>query len=264
MSGRIVNGYFYTFLLVARDESYLSASRLTSIPSFSATVVAIIGALLVRHFRRLKPALVLGFTVQTLAYGLMIRFRQSTNSRAEIIVVQILKGFGIGLISFPAQAVIQSACAHEHLAAVTATYLIVFYLTVSNHIITEFPANKQSGIGTAIGGAIWTNVVPGKIEEYFAPINATLGIQAYRDPVTFAKLEWPMGTPERAAIARAQDEAQRLIVIVGTCVCALGLISTIFFISNIKLPDTQSIEENEGQAEELADKKAGKTPVVNM
>jgi hypothetical protein len=35
------------------------------------------------------------------------------------------------LISFPAQAVIQSACAHEHLAAVTATYLIVFYLTVS-------------------------------------------------------------------------------------------------------------------------------------
>jgi SIT family siderophore-iron:H+ symporter-like MFS transporter len=105
-------------------------------------------------------------------------------------------------------------------------------------------------------------VVPGKIEEYFAPINATLGLQAYRDPVTFAKIQWPMGTPERAAIARAQDEAQRLIVI-GTCVCALGLISTIFFISNIKLPDTQSIEENERQAEELANEKAGKTPQVN-
>lgn len=142
MSGRIVNGYFYTFLLVARDESYLSASRLTSIPSFSATIVAIIGALLVRHFRRLKPALILGFTVQTLAYGLMIRFRQSTNSRAEIIIVQILKGFGIGLISFPAQAVIQSACAHEHLAAVTATYLIVFYLTVSPRL-TLPPFTKQ-------------------------------------------------------------------------------------------------------------------------
>lgn len=151
MSGRIVNGYFYTFLLVARDESYLSASRLTSIPSFSATVVAIIGAILVRHFRRLKPALILGFTVQTLAYGLMIRFRQSTNSRAEIIIVQILKGFGIGLISFPAQAVIQSACAHEHLAAVTATYLIVFYLTVglscfvSTALIFSRVSEQQSG-----------------------------------------------------------------------------------------------------------------------
>ena len=107
-------------------------------------------------------------------------------------------------------------------------------------------------------------MVPGKIEEYFAPINASLGLQAYRDPVTFAKIQWPMGTPERAAIARAQDEAQRLIVIIGTCVCALGLISTIFFISNIKLPDTQSLEENERQAEELANEKAGKTlQVIN-
>jgi len=104
--------------------------------------------------------------------------------------------------------------------------------------------------------------VPKLIDEYFAPINATLGIQAYRDPITFAKVQWPIGTPERAAIARAQDEAQRIIVIVGTCVCALGLISTIFFISNIKLPDTQSIEENERQAEDLANEKAGKTPQV--
>jgi SIT family siderophore-iron:H+ symporter-like MFS transporter len=176
-----------------------------------------------------------------------------------------LKGFGIGLISFPAQAVIQSACAHEHLAAVTATYLIVFYLTVSPPSESKSHATywqPQSGIGTAIGGAIWTNIVPGKIEEYFAPINATLGIQAYRDPVTFAKVNWPMGTPERAAIARAQDEAQRIIVIVGTCVCALGLLSTIFLISNIKLPDTQSIEENERQAEELANEKRGKTTRV--
>ena len=104
--------------------------------------------------------------------------------------------------------------------------------------------------------------MPKLIDEYFAPINATLGIQAYRDPITFAKVQWPMGTPERAAISRAQDEAQRIIVIVGTCVCALGLLSTIFFISNIKLPDTQSIEENERQAEELANEKAGKTPQV--
>lgn len=131
-SGRIVNGYFYTFLIVARDETYLSAGRLTSIPSFAATVVAIIAAIATRYIRRLKPVLIMGFAIQTLAYGLMIRFRQSSNSQAEVIIVQILKGFGIGMISFPAQAVIQSATAHEHLAAVTATYLIIFYLTVSH------------------------------------------------------------------------------------------------------------------------------------
>jgi SIT family siderophore-iron:H+ symporter-like MFS transporter len=72
-----------------------------------------------------------------------------------------------------------------------------------------------------------------------------------------------MGTPERAAIARAQDEAQRIIVIVGTCVCAMGLISTVLLISNIKLPDTQSREETEREAEELANEKAARTQVVN-
>jgi SIT family siderophore-iron:H+ symporter-like MFS transporter len=71
----------------------------------------------------------------------MIRFRQSTNSQAEVIIVQILKGFGIGMISFPAQAVIQSATAHEHLAAVTATYLIIFYLTVSSPDSLSVPSD---------------------------------------------------------------------------------------------------------------------------
>ena len=65
-----------------------------------------------------------------------------------------------------------------------------------------------------------------------------------------------MGTPERAAIARAQDEAQRIIVIVGTVICALGLLVSIFVITNVRLPDTQSLEQNEEEAERLAQEKA--------
>jgi SIT family siderophore-iron:H+ symporter-like MFS transporter len=121
----------------------------------------------------------------------------------------------------------------------------------------------QAGIGTAIGGAIWTNIVPGKINEYFTTVaNGTvLGRAAYSDPFTFA-LEHPIGTPERAAIARAQDEAQRIIVIVGTVICALGLLVSIFIITNVRLPDTQSIEENEEEAERLAQEKAARNQKV--
>ena len=118
---------------------------------------------------------------------------------------------------------------------------------------------SQSGIGTAIGGAIWTNIVPNKINNYFSdiPNGMALGQDAYGDPFTFA-LEHPVGTPERAAIARAQDEAQRIIVIVGTVICALGLLVSIFVITNVRLPDTQSIEENEEEAQRLAQEKAAK------
>lgn len=117
----------------------------------------------------------------------------------------------------------------------------------------------QSGIGAAIGGAIWTNIVPKKIETYFSSVanGAFLGREAYGDPFTFA-LEHAVGTPERAAIARAQDEAQRTIVIVGTVICALGLLVSIFIITNVRLPDTQSLEENEAEAERLAQEKATK------
>lgn len=76
-----------------------------------------------------------GFAVQTLAYGLMIRLRTSTNTLGELAIVQILKGVGIGCISFPTQAVIQSASKHEHLAAITAGYLVVFYLSVSTRAL---------------------------------------------------------------------------------------------------------------------------------
>lgn len=38
---------------------------------------------------------------------------------------------------------------------------------------------------------------------------------------------------------------QRIIVIVGTCLCAMGLFVTFFMIDNIVLPDTQSLPENE-------------------
>jgi hypothetical protein len=43
----------------------------------------------------------------------------------------------------------------------------------------------------------------------------------------------------------------------------MGLISTGLLISNIKLPDTQSREETEREAEELANEKAARTQVVN-
>lgn len=60
----------------------------------------------------------------------MIRFRTSTNSNAELIVVQLLRGAGNGFIPFPTQAIIQAAAPHEHLASITAGWLVVYYLSV--------------------------------------------------------------------------------------------------------------------------------------
>lgn len=160
----------------------------------------------------------------------MIRFRTSTNSQIELGAVQIVRGIGAGCLGFPTQTAVQSAAKHEHVAAITACYLLVCS-SLSLHIsplailtssLTSFCLSRPAcscsnlrsdapaasldylagGIGSAIGGGIWTAVVPGKIEQYMG--NPALAASAYRDPITFART-WAMGTPERIAISRAHD-----------------------------------------------------------
>lgn len=81
----------------------------------------------------------------------MIRYRTSTNSQAELAIVQVIRGIASGLLPYPTQSLIQTASPHEHLAAVTAGWLVVYYIS--------------GGIGSAIGGAIWTTVVPRKVSS---------------------------------------------------------------------------------------------------
>ncbi|KAK4056011.1 hypothetical protein OIO90_003006 [Microbotryomycetes sp. JL221] len=226
-AGGVVGGYLLTFLQVAANQTTLSASRITSIASFSGTLVAAANGVLVRYIRYLKPIIVVGFVLEVLAFGLMIRYRESTNSQGELAMVQVVRGVAVGCIGFPLQATIQSVVKHEHLAAITAGYLTVYYLA--------------GGIGSAIAGGIWTNTVPGKIVEYMN--NDTLAAQAFANPIGFIKL-YPYGTPERMAVARAQDEAQRIMCITGTAIAAIGLFLA-FGLQSVKLTDDQSLNEEE-------------------
>merc|ERR1712225_204674 len=140
VAGGVIGGYFYTFLVVAANQSTLSATRITNIASFSGTLVVAVNGIICRYLRYLKPIVIAGFILEVLAFGLMIRFRESTNSQAEIAIVQLLRGVAGGCLGFPLQASIQSVTKHEHLGAVTAGYLTVYYLA--------------GGVGSAIAGGI--------------------------------------------------------------------------------------------------------------
>ena len=75
--------------------------------------MAFITGLLARYTRRLKPLIIIGFCIEVLGLGLMIRFRTATNSQVELAVVQAVRGIGVGMIGFPVQAAIQSASKHD-------------------------------------------------------------------------------------------------------------------------------------------------------
>lgn len=61
MSGRIVNGYFQTFLLLAVDMTQAETVYLNGTASFAAIPVAFVAAYASRYFRRMKPIVSRGF-----------------------------------------------------------------------------------------------------------------------------------------------------------------------------------------------------------
>lgn len=119
----VLRGYLYTWLLVAADQSVKSSTRIRSIPQFGAsshlqvrrsladepfTSVALFSALgsgyLVRYTRRLKPIIFVGMAIEVLGIGLMIKFRTSQTPVRDLIGIQIVRGIGAGMVSFPNQA----------------------------------------------------------------------------------------------------------------------------------------------------------------
>ncbi|KFZ17872.1 hypothetical protein V502_04377 [Pseudogymnoascus sp. VKM F-4520 (FW-2644)] len=225
--------YLYTVLIVAFDESVKSATRISSLYSFVSVITGIITGVVVRFVRYLKPFIVVGTALFTVAFGLLIHFRGGTGgaNHSGIIGAQILLGIAGGLFPYTTQASIQAATKHEHLAVITALFL----------------ANYSVGgaFGNAISGAIWTQVLPSKLASKLSAVtpDASIAVSAYGDPFTFIA-SYAVGTPERAAVIGAYQETQRLLCITGICL-SVPLIVFGLLTRNPKLGKEQSLVDAE-------------------
>lgn len=222
--------YLYTVCVVAFDFSIKSATRITSFYSFFSVITGFILGFIVYYVRRLKIFIVFGTCLFMVAFGLLIRFRGDAHgsSRAGIIGAQIVLGIAGGMFPYPAQASLQAYLKHEHLAVMTGIYLALY--------------NVGSALGNAVSGAIWTQVLPSQLSQNLAGINDTLAMEAYANPFEVAAT-YPVGTPERDAIIESYKHAQRILTIVGICLCA-PLIFFAFTLRNPKLTDRQTLAEN--------------------
>ncbi|CAO3618017.1 unnamed protein product [Cunninghamella blakesleeana] len=227
--------YLYTVLLVSFNESSKSATRITSLYSFTAMLTGTIAGFVVRYVRRVKWCAVMGSILYCLGLGLMIKFRTSRdNGYAGVIGAQIVLGIGGGLIPYPVQAHIQTESKHEHVAIITAIFL------TSRHI--------GSAIGNAISGAIWTNTLPnGMVDNFQSIANGTaLAHEAYGSPLTFIK-GYPLGTPERIGMIAAYDNTQKILTITG-CALSVPVILAALTLSNPVLGDEKFLETAEQDA----------------
>lgn len=220
--------YLYTVLAVAFNESVASATRISSLYSFVSVLSGCGLSILIRFgVPYLKPFILAGVSLFTVAFGLLINYRGGTGigSHSGIIGAQCLLGFAGGWFSYPAQTSIQAATKHEHVAIVTGLYLATY--------------NIGSAFGSTVSGAIWSQVLPGELENRFSSFNnATLATSAYSNPFGFIA-EYPVGTPERATMIASYQHIQRLLCITGICLC-VPLLFFALVLRNPRLTKDQS------------------------
>lgn len=225
--------YLYTVLIVAFGESIKSATRITSLYSFASVLTGGILGLIVYKVRRLKPFIVTGTILFLIAFGLLIHYRgsPSPSGHSGIIGAQVLLGIAGGLFPYPGQASIQAATQHEHLAVITGLYLSCYSI--------------GSALGNTVSGAIWTQVLPQKLDANLARFgNSTLATAVYGNPFTFAAA-YPVGTEQRSGVVDAYQSTQRLLCITGICLC-VPLIIFSCLLRDPRLGDQQSRPEAEG------------------
>ncbi|KAL2867217.1 putative siderochrome-iron transporter Sit1 [Aspergillus lucknowensis] len=225
--------YLYTVLIVAFDESNLSATRIASLYSFSSVITGCIVGAIVMKVKRLKPFIVAGTLLFVAAFGVLYQFRGGIggSSHSGIIGGEILLGIAGGMFPYPAQASIQVATKHEHLAIVTALYLASY--------------NIGSALGGTISGAIWSQTLLPELTRTLG--DATTAASVFADPFTFV-FENPVGTPARDAVIQGYRHTQRLLCIAGLCL-TVPLVVFSLCIRNPRLSREQSLPDAEKEVD---------------
>ncbi|KAJ9115781.1 ferrioxamine B transporter [Naganishia onofrii] len=221
--------YLYPVLIVAFDQSVKSATRITSLYSFASVIAGTLLGLVVFRVRQLKPFIIFGCCLFMVAFGLLIRYRGglSGSSKAGIIGAEIVLGIAGGCFSYPTQASVQTQTKHEHVATVTAIYLATY--------------NIGSALGSAVSGAIWSQTLPKELLK--AVGNATLATEIYGSPYTWI-ITNPTGTASRTAVNLAYQHVQKILCIVGICLC-IPLIFFSLLLKNPTLTNEQSLKHAE-------------------
>ncbi|GAA6033303.1 hypothetical protein JCM8097_006682 [Rhodosporidiobolus ruineniae] len=228
--------YLYSVMVIGMNESTTSATRISSLYSFASVITGTIAGLFVRFVvPRLKYIIISGVCVWFIAYGLLIRYRGGDGQHAGIIGAQVVLGIAGGLFPYPAQSLIQTQGQHQHTAILLTLYLSVY--------------NYGSSIGGAVSGAIWTQLLPGRLESAFAGVytNTTEAAEqvkfAYGQPFEWI-VENTWETPQRQALVGAYRDVQRDLCIAGICL-SIPLLFFALIVRNPKLGKEQSLPDAE-------------------
>ncbi|KAM0429263.1 hypothetical protein ACHAPT_006477 [Fusarium lateritium] len=222
------NAYFNSFLLVVNSLSVTHASYVSQTYTVGSCLVAILTGVLIRYTGRYKPiCLYFGLPMSIFGLGLMIHFRQPGIDISYIVMCQIFVSVGAGAIMIGGGVAAVATASHQHIAVVIA--------------IQAMFSEVGGAIGLSIAAAIWQGVFPKKLAEYLPASELPQLLDIYA--TVEMQLAYPTGTPAREAIQHAYGDAQKMLLIAGTAVWAIGVAATIAW-KDINVKEINQVKGN--------------------
>lgn len=229
--------FFYTFSTIAQNMSPRDATFLNYTNGVVQCLVGIIAGAIMWKTRSYKWLMVAGTVVKLIGFGLMVRLRGSSNSWAELFIVQAIQGVGSGVIEIVIIVGAQIVVPRVEQAQVTALVLLCVFL--------------GAAIGTSAAGGIYS----GTFREALARrLDSPEVVNAVYESITSAAIP-EVGSAEREAANEAYSDVLRSITYVAVATSALCVVLAVLLpnhrlrdgktlVTGVEGTDLERVEEN--------------------
>lgn len=216
--------YFVSYLQVVYDFSVSHAGYIDGIAGVVSGIWKLLIGVLIHRTGYFKWLLVTAIAVHALFLGLLIYFRHPDTATGMLVMCQLILGLASGTIVICLSVGVVATVQHADIAATIAL------LGVSSYI--------GSAVGSAVSGAIWTNILPGKLQQLLPDAIKGDALDIYGS--LQRQLSYSTGTPARIAIAEAYASTQTWMLTAGTFIAGITLILALM-IKNIKLSEIEQV-----------------------
>lgn len=221
--------YQYSFVYVVKsDWSYRELSYFSSIQTLGLCSFGLLVGVILLFWSHPKWFLIGGLLVRLLGVGLMIHSRGALGPTVELVWCQLLQSMGGGFASTISSVIAVAKVPHTDMAVVAALVLLL--------------AEIGNSLGSAIATAVWTNQMPGELAKHVPTNNTTLINELYSSITNIGA--YPAGDPIREGAIQAYSVVMRNLCIGATITAIFPPLIAYFFVTDIKLGNTQNQFDN--------------------
>ncbi|KAI1370316.1 putative siderochrome-iron transporter [Hypoxylon crocopeplum] len=222
VASRCWSSYFQSHLQVVFGLSIKDAGWIGNIYNLGSCSWSFAVGYMIRVTNRYKWLALIAAPLLVMSAGLMIKYRMPGESLGLVAMCQVLETIGASTLVVTERIAIMAAAEHTNVAMVLA--LLALFTAVGDTI------------GLGVSGGIWTNSIPGLLQEHLPDGLKDQAGKIFGSLVV--QLSYPWGTPGRLAIMDAYGEGMQRMCIAACAVLSLTIPCTIAW-RNLDVRDRQ-------------------------